>query len=162
MSPDELCNYDMINWLNRIINYIVIIRYVELHRNANPQSSFNSLWPCDAIWQYKSGSTLVQVMACCLTAPSHYQGQCWFIIIEAPWHFTLNNFTETALDIVYYNVFENYISENIAASPRSQWIKYEVFFHTWSVRNSGGTRLGSAKSTIASLVSMKVDDRNRF
>ena len=28
--------------------------------------------------------------------------------------------------------------------------------------SSGGTRLGSAKSTIASLVSMKVDDRNRF
>ena len=33
---------------------------------------FNSLGPSDAIWRQRSGSTLVHVMACCLTAPSHY------------------------------------------------------------------------------------------
>ena len=33
----------------------------------------NSLWPSDAIWRQGSRSSLVQVMACCLTAPSHYQ-----------------------------------------------------------------------------------------
>ena len=38
---------------------------------------FNSLWPSDAIWWHISGSTLVQVMACCLKAPSHYLNQCW-------------------------------------------------------------------------------------
>ena len=27
----------------------------------------NSLWPDDTIWRHKSGSTLAQVMACCLT-----------------------------------------------------------------------------------------------
>ena len=37
---------------------------------------FNSLWPSDTIWRHKSGSTLDQVMACCLTAPSHYLNQC--------------------------------------------------------------------------------------
>ena len=31
-----------------------------------------SLWPNDTIWRQRSGSTLAQVMACCLTAPSHY------------------------------------------------------------------------------------------
>ena len=31
---------------------------------------FNSLWPGDAIWRQGSRSTLVQVMACCLTAPT--------------------------------------------------------------------------------------------
>ena len=31
-----------------------------------------NLWPSDAIWRHKSGSTLAQVMACCLMAPSHY------------------------------------------------------------------------------------------
>ena len=36
----------------------------------------NSLKPSDAIWRHKSGSTLAQVMACCLTAPSHYLNQC--------------------------------------------------------------------------------------
>ena len=40
----------------------------------------NSLWPAEAIWRHRSGSTLPQVMACCLTAPSHYLNQCWFII----------------------------------------------------------------------------------
>ena len=39
---------------------------------------FSSLWPSDAIW-WQSGSTLAQVMACCLTAPSHYLNQCWLI-----------------------------------------------------------------------------------
>ena len=42
--------------------------------------SFNSLRPSDAIWRHTSGSTLAQVMACCLTAPSHYLNQCWLII----------------------------------------------------------------------------------
>ena len=40
----------------------------------------NSLWPSDAIWRKRSGSTLAQVMDCCLTAPSHYLNQCWLII----------------------------------------------------------------------------------
>ena len=31
----------------------------------------NSLRPGDALWQYSSGSTLAQVMACCLMAPNH-------------------------------------------------------------------------------------------
>ena len=41
---------------------------------------FNSPWPGDAILQHRSGSTLTQVMACCLTAPSHYLNQCWLVI----------------------------------------------------------------------------------
>ena len=38
------------------------------------------------IWWHKSWSTLAQVMACCLMAPSHYLNQCWLIISEVPWH----------------------------------------------------------------------------
>ena len=45
----------------------------------------NSLGPSDTIWWQRSGSTLAQVMACCLTAPSHYLNQCWLIISEAQW-----------------------------------------------------------------------------
>ena len=45
-------------------------------------SSINSLWPGDAIWRHGTRSTLAQVMACCLTAPSHYLSQCWLIIRE--------------------------------------------------------------------------------
>ena len=53
----------------------------------------NSLWPSDAIWRQRSGSTLVQVMACCLTAPSHYLNQCWLTISEVQWHSPAGNFT---------------------------------------------------------------------
>ena len=48
----------------------------------------NSLGPSDTIWRWGSWSTLVQLMACCLTvtAPSHYLNQCWLIISKVPWH----------------------------------------------------------------------------
>ena len=50
-----------------------------LHLQCN-KDSLNSLRPSDAIWRHRSWSTLAQVMACCLTAPSHYLNQCWLII----------------------------------------------------------------------------------
>ena len=47
--------------------------------------AIKSLRPSDAIWQHRSGSTLAQVMAFCLTAPSHYLNQCLLIISEVQW-----------------------------------------------------------------------------
>ena len=44
--------------------------------------ALNSMSSSDAIWQHKSGSILVQFMACCLTAPSHYLNQSCLIIGE--------------------------------------------------------------------------------
>ena len=55
---------------------------------------FNSLLPSDAIGCQRSGSTLAQVMACCLTASSHYLNQYWLMISEVLWHSPDNNFTE--------------------------------------------------------------------
>ena len=52
----------------------------------------NSLGPSDAIWCWRSWSTLVQVMACCLTAPSHYLNQCWLIISKVRWHSSKGKF----------------------------------------------------------------------
>ena len=40
----------------------------------------NSLRPIDKTSRRKFGSTLVQGMACCLTAPSHYLHQCWLLV----------------------------------------------------------------------------------
>ena len=40
----------------------------------------------DAIWRHRTGSTLAQVMACCLMAPIHYLNQCWLIITGVLWH----------------------------------------------------------------------------
>ena len=47
---------------------------------------FNSLGLSDAKWRWRSKSTLVQVMVCCLTAPSLYLNQCWLIISKVLWH----------------------------------------------------------------------------
>ena len=54
---------------------------------------FNSLRPSDAIWRHRSGSTLAQVIACCLTTTSHYLNQCWLIISKVLWHSSEGNFT---------------------------------------------------------------------
>ena len=58
-----------------------------------PSKTCLTLWPSDAIWRHRSGSTLAQVMACCLTAPSHYLNQCWLFINEVQWHTSDSNFT---------------------------------------------------------------------
>ena len=48
--------------------------------------SFNSQWPSNAICWHRSWSTLAQVMACCMMAPSHYLNQCWLIIKAVVWY----------------------------------------------------------------------------
>ena len=40
----------------------------------------NPLWPSDAIQRHGIGSTLAQVMACCLMATIHHRNQCWLCI----------------------------------------------------------------------------------
>ena len=50
----------------------------------------NSLRPSEAIWRHRCGSTLAQVMACCLMAPSHYLNQCWLVISEVQWGNDIN------------------------------------------------------------------------
>ena len=54
----------------------------------------NLLGPCNTIWRQRSRSTLTQVMACCLMAPSHYLNQCWLMISEVLWHSPDSNLTE--------------------------------------------------------------------
>ena len=39
--------------------------------NLDSFTLLNLLWPTDAIWQHRSGSTMAQVMPCCLMAQSH-------------------------------------------------------------------------------------------
>ena len=53
----------------------------------------NSLRPSDAIWRQTYRSTLVQVMVCCLTAPSHYPNQCWLFFRKVQWHASEGCFT---------------------------------------------------------------------
>ena len=86
---------------------------------TRPQGD-NPLWHNDAIWQHRYGSASVQVMACCLMAPSHYLNQCWLFISEVLWHFTVS----AEATILHYE-FENYTFKIIAISLRCQWVKYK-------------------------------------
>ena len=53
-----------------------------------PGNSWNSVetYLLAAEWHHRTWSTLVQVMVCCLMAPSHYLNQCWLIICKVQWH----------------------------------------------------------------------------
>ena len=61
------------------------------------------LWP---VWW--SGSTLAQVMACCLAAPSHNLNQCWLIIKVVLFHSLEGSFTGHAHYIYPWHFFEDY------------------------------------------------------
>ena len=75
-----------------------ILNHISLRHDNNKALLFivfiNSLWPSDAIWRHGSVSTLAQVMACCLMAPSHYLNQFWVMISAVLWHSPDSNFTE--------------------------------------------------------------------
>ena len=56
----------------------------------------NSLWPIDTIWRHISVSTLAQIMACCVTAPSHYLNQCSLPILKVLQQSPERNITASA------------------------------------------------------------------
>ena len=66
----------------------------------------NSLWSSDTTWWHRNSSTLGQVMACCLMAPSHYMNQCWIIISVVQWFSSAGNFTTDTLVINRQNYLE--------------------------------------------------------
>ena len=135
---------------------------------TNTTKYVNSLWPSDAIWWQSSGSTLVQVRACCLTAPSHQLNQCWLLIRQVQWHSLGSNFTVSAQTSILYNEFENYSFAIIATSRRGQWVKLEELsyfslhkyknFHSWKwiwkwhLQNSRALYFVSKSLTLCGLV----------
>ena len=74
----------------------------------------------------RSGSTLVQVMACCLTAPSHYLKQCWLIISEVWWQSPPGNYPRDTSAINYQTLFEHYLPKFSFKSPMSQRVKNAI------------------------------------
>ena len=93
---------------------------------ALQQNPFTSLWPSDAIWWPRSGSTLPQVpvvIAFCLMAPSHYLNQCWLLISEVLKHSLDSNFIGGAEATILCYEFENYTFNITATSPRGHWVK---------------------------------------
>ena len=97
-------NFTKKNISNQIVNkYQTLIITAALPSGQE----VNSLWPSDAIWWQRSGSTLAQVMACCLMASSHYLNQCWLIINKVVWHSSKGMFTRDTSAINHWNYLEN-------------------------------------------------------
>ena len=68
------------------IRYPSFFEYHLIKQHPSNVVRCNSLGPSDAIWRWRSWSTLVQVMACCPTTPSHYLNRCCVIISKVLWH----------------------------------------------------------------------------
>ena len=92
-------------WLSDTRARFLSLAWSELRLcSANHRPGYWSNLPCDwpsTAWAYseqgiengpRSWSTLAQVMACCLTAPSHHLNKFWFIIKCALWHSPESNF----------------------------------------------------------------------
>ena len=73
-----LTDYSLNQFCNNFfpINQLCV-HYIVLNVQISDISLVNSLWLRDTICHWRSSSMLVPVMACCLTAPSHYLNQCW-------------------------------------------------------------------------------------
>ena len=83
----------------------------------------NSLWPSDAIWWHRSGSTLAQVRAWWSQMASHFLSQqtiawanvdlvlnqCWLIISKVHWPSCEGNFTRDIPATNHYNLLEDYL-----------------------------------------------------
>ena len=83
----------------------------------------NSLRPSDAHIRRWNESSLVQIMACACSAPSHYRNQCWNIVNwtlrnKLQWNFNRNS------DIFFQdNSLESVVCEMAAILSRPQCVK---------------------------------------
>ena len=109
----------------------------------------NSLGPRDAIRRCRSGPTLGQVMACCLTAPSHYLTQCW-LITRRPSDFHLRSISREIpqpqtptirLKIPYLNFQSNLQGGNeLTHWGQNKWLLFcrrhlEMHLVEWKLQN---------------------------
>ena len=79
---DMICNmYDIYIYDFGKLFYNLILEVAKLDVVIH----LNSSWPSDTMWGHRSVSTIVQVINCCLMAPSNYLNQCWFIIRYVLW-----------------------------------------------------------------------------
>ena len=99
------------------------LRPLTEYSTSKPQR-VNTLWPSDTICRHKSGSALAQVMACCLTASSHYLNNVDLSSVRFSGIHLRANFTRDTSAISHWNSLENYLSKILFKSSRGLWVKY--------------------------------------
>ena len=99
----------------------------------------NSLRPSDAMWRHTSESTLAQVMACYLTAPSHYLNQCGLIINDVQCHsysgqeMPQPSITKICLKITCLKFHSNFPGANELKQKRHNSIANTVELHLFCI-----------------------------
>ena len=138
---DLFINYICLNvWARNLVEFQKVslkfhpkISHPNLERLRNQGTLwFNSQWPSDAIKCHGTWYTLNRVIACCLTAPSHYLNQSWLIINEVLCHSCDLNFTRNAQDIYPWYEIENNWFNITTTYARGQRVKNSQVFLTWS------------------------------
>ena len=114
---NHLLSHMMTEIMARLMT-IILPNYIWLAE----QTHFNSLGAHDAIWRWRSRSTLVQVMACCLMAPSQYLNQCWLIISKVLRHSSEDIIMRRFEDTNQESKIEDDIFKITLRSPRGQWV----------------------------------------
>ena len=74
----------------------------------------------DAVRSLRSGSTLAQVIACCLIAHGHYLDHRWLLIKDVLWHSPDSNFTRSAHELKSIKCVRRLHFQIAATSPRGQ------------------------------------------
>ena len=121
----KLCCLTVIDWANMPLCHVASLC-------ALMNCFHNSLWPSDIVSWHRFGSTLAQVMACCLTAPSHFLNQYCLIISHIFSHSPERNFTRNTQDINPWCEFDIYWFKFTAISTRGQWVK-SCLRLTWKI-----------------------------
>ena len=119
----------------------------------------NSLWSNDAIWHHRTWSVLVQVMACCLLATSHYLNQYWLIISDIRWHSSEDIIIGKCEDTNQQSKIRKGSFEITSRSSRYQWVKNNSMatWPYWIIISS----LFQYKDTILSGVHLIMERRPR-
>ena len=110
--------------------------------------NINLLCPSDIIWWHISGSTLAQVMASCLTSPSHYLNQCWLIINKVQRYSHEWNFTRDIPTINHESELENHLTKLLSKSHRGQWVNINYISSMITYRPSCGIPCAACKRTL--------------
>ena len=133
-----MCPNKVMNWINFIYIYILSTRYTSSRYGQwfdKIIKLFISLWPSDAIWHNKTWSTLVQVMARCLTARSHYLNQCWLIVSEVLWH-SLRRVHSKYSDISYWDLFKYHAAKIITSFSQASLAELNCNENRWPSTNT--------------------------
>ena len=117
-SADERRSYIVTLSLNDWAHTQIYLwwRYLKWPTRSLGTSDVNSFWPSDAIWQHRIESNFMQVMACCLTPPSHYLNQFWLItskvqsyhLMAIPQEMAQPPITKISLKMIYLKFSSNF------------------------------------------------------